>query len=105
MYCRLVHCLYIFNTYDRKHSEQFKCFFTLTCSLFSIVWMCATVLITCDKQQKQKISMDAMLFVKWINAFWWWFPLNHKLSKRTQESKGAASTEIYHITDNLITIH
>ena len=34
MYCNLVHCLYIFNAYERKHSGHLKCTLTLTCSLY-----------------------------------------------------------------------
>ena len=63
MYCNLVHCLYIFNAYERKHSGHFKCTLTLTCSLFTILIMCATVIATHYKQQKQKISGDVMLFL------------------------------------------
>ena len=63
MYCNLVHCLYIFNAYERKHSGHLKCTLTLTCSLFTILIMYATVIATHYKQQKQKISGDVMLFL------------------------------------------
>ena len=32
--------------------------------------MCATVIVTHSKQHKQKISVDVMLFLDWINTFW-----------------------------------